>query len=427
MIKIIGHQNTTSFGGIHLVHGKVQEFGLKSLIDNTLGRRSPNAVFSYSDAILQQCYIALCGGDCAEDTLNLGKTFEQLKDFKVCSPDTILGIQKELSTPQQTLLSKNGNENQINCNDLLNKLMLKLSVRMGLLSSQQKGYTLDFDHQFLATEKADAKKGYKKESGYFPGVASIKNIPLYIENRNGNCHVSFDQLATIKRIAQRLKEQGIQVARWRMDSGSYIKDVLHYIDEQLQGLFYIRAQKSDTLLGLAANCEGWQAAQINEQHYQLNSFDYEFGSNKYRIVAYRQLKKDKQLDLRTSDAYRYLFIITNDRKWDEQTIIRFYNQRGNAERLFDIQNNDFNWRKLPFSKMEHNTVYLHIMAICNMMHQWLLGLFCNQVQGLTTNTRLKKFIFLLICIPAKVIRSGRRKIVKLFGAQRLNLSIQNTT
>lgn len=38
----------------------------------------------------------------------------------------------------------------------------------------------------------------------------------------------------------------------------------------------------------------------------------------------------------------FLFILTNDREKGEKQAVEFYNHRGNSERLFNIQNNDFN-------------------------------------------------------------------------------------
>ena len=37
-------------------------------------------------------------------------------------------------------------------------------------------YDVDFDHQFIETEKYDAKPTYKKFLGYRPGVAVIGNL-----------------------------------------------------------------------------------------------------------------------------------------------------------------------------------------------------------------------------------------------------------
>ena len=44
------------------------------------------------------------------------------------------------------------------------------------------GYDVDFDHQFIETEKYDAKPTYKKFLGYRPGVAVIGDMIVGIEN-----------------------------------------------------------------------------------------------------------------------------------------------------------------------------------------------------------------------------------------------------
>ena len=47
-------------------------------------------------------------------------------------------------------------------------------------------YDVDFDHQFIETEKYDAKPTYKKFSGYRPSVAVIGDLIVGIENSDGN-------------------------------------------------------------------------------------------------------------------------------------------------------------------------------------------------------------------------------------------------
>ncbi|MBK5203796.1 MAG: hypothetical protein JJE45_08770 [Prolixibacteraceae bacterium] len=50
--------------------------------------------------------LVLCGGECAEDiNTHLRKEIEQVKGFSVCSADTLLRMQKELSTPKETSVS----------------------------------------------------------------------------------------------------------------------------------------------------------------------------------------------------------------------------------------------------------------------------------------------------------------------------------
>ena len=60
-------------------------------------------------------------------------------------------------------------------------------------------YDVDFDHQFIETEKYDAKPTYKKFLGYRPGVAVIGDLIVGIENSDGNTNVRFQQKDTLKR------------------------------------------------------------------------------------------------------------------------------------------------------------------------------------------------------------------------------------
>jgi hypothetical protein len=61
-----------------------------------------------------------------------------------------------------------------------------------------KVYDLNYDNQIMVTEKYDAKRTYKKNKGYFPGIATIGNKVVYVENRDGNANVKFEQASTLK-------------------------------------------------------------------------------------------------------------------------------------------------------------------------------------------------------------------------------------
>ena len=52
-------------------------------------------------------------------------------------------------------------------------------------------YDVDFDHQFIETEKYDTKPTYKKFSDYRPSVAVIGDLIVGIENSDGNTNVPF--------------------------------------------------------------------------------------------------------------------------------------------------------------------------------------------------------------------------------------------
>ena len=80
-----------------------------------------------------------------------------------------------------------------NTADTLNTLLLNCIFASGQLKGGEM-YDVDFDHQFIETEKYDAKPTYKKFLGYRPGVAVIGDLIVSIENSDGNTNVRFHHL-----------------------------------------------------------------------------------------------------------------------------------------------------------------------------------------------------------------------------------------
>ena len=68
-----------------------------------------------------------------------------------------------------------GKTYDFNTADTLNTLLLNCIFASGQLKEGEM-YDVDFDHQFIETEKYDAKPTYKKFLGYRPGVAVIGDL-----------------------------------------------------------------------------------------------------------------------------------------------------------------------------------------------------------------------------------------------------------
>ena len=96
------------------------------------------------------------------------------------------------------------------------------------------------------------------------------------------------------------------------------------------------------------------------------------------------------------------------------TLIEHYNQRRGTEKIFDEMNNDFGWKKLPFSFLEQNTVFMLVMAMCRNFYLHLLNVLSEKTSFVKTSYRLKKFIFRFVIVPFKWIRKSRQKILKLY-------------
>ena len=101
--------------------------------------------------------------------------------------------------------------------------MNDLNIKSLLLTKQLKQgemYDFDYDNQIIEHEKYDAKRTYKHTTGYFPGVATINDKIVYVENRDGNANVKISQNETLERAYELIEENGIMIYRSRMDAGS---------------------------------------------------------------------------------------------------------------------------------------------------------------------------------------------------------------
>lgn len=161
------------------------------------------------------------------------------------SSDTILRGISELSTDNVTYTSDKGISYDINISENLNALLLDLLLDTGQLKSGAI-YDMDFDHEFLETEKYDAKLTYKHFKGYSPGVAVIGDKIVGIENRDGNANVRFHQADTLERIYSNIEGHGIKIGSSRMECESYSQDIIKVVMAHSERL-YIRTERYEWL------------------------------------------------------------------------------------------------------------------------------------------------------------------------------------
>ena len=419
-MKVINSaEKITSFGGFNFVFEAYKKSGLGRLIDCELGDRVKQWGFNYSDIILNHLAVYFNGGDTTEDiNEHLRTPMQSIRGMKVCSADTILRGLKELSISSQIIEHPESKiQHQFNINRKLNRLLIQSLLLTGQLNTAQK-FILDYDNKIIPTEKLDAARTYQKTSGYQPGVASVNNLVVYVEGRNGNSQAKFKQDETLKRVFANLAQQEIKISKFRADSASCQNEVIEVV-EQNSDFFYIRAissLKMQQRIGCIA-AKNWKKVRIGTQKMEvseLRSYRLLGGQRSYRLVVSRIPREDKQINLFTGEAYVYRSILTNDRKTSAKSIIAFYNQRGESERLFDVMNNDFGWTHLPCSYLSENTAYMILTSLYSNFYRYIISSFSEKLHWLQPTFRLKKFIFRFIAVAAKWIKTGRRYVLKLY-------------
>ncbi len=282
-------QEVNPFGGLNFISNSLKNSNLSDIIDNQLGNRERGAKYSYSDIFTALFMVFYAGGDKMENIdENLKEHMKTIDGILVPSPNTIGRGLLELSTEKE-IHTNSDVTHEYNDNPLLNQLLLKIQKETNLLNTNT-GYILDFDHQFIPTEKYDSKKSYKKKNGYFPGIASINDMPVYIENRNGNSNVKYLQDKTILKIFSALEKENIKIDKFRADAGSNIQKVIKLVEKHAK-TFYIRASKSDYMRQEIMSVDKWELVEINNIMVEVASVDYSLfdGANTYRLVIQRTI------------------------------------------------------------------------------------------------------------------------------------------
>ena len=414
MAKIaIKSKKITPFGGIFPI---MEHFTskLSNVIDNTLGKRCKSHGYQYSEIIRSLMCVYFCGGSCIEDVTSHLLTHLSLHPaLRTCSSDTILRAIKELTTENVTYISDKGKSYNFNTADNLNKLLINSLISTKVVNPDER-YDVDFDHQFIETEKYDAMPTYKRFMGYRVAVAIIDDKIALVENADGNTNVRFHQADTLHRFFTRLEEAGIHVDRFRADCGSCSKDIVSEVEKHSRR-FYIRANKCESLYDNIFSLRGWNKEEINGIDFELNSILVKKWDGKaYRLVIQRQRRINEELDLWEGE-YTYRCILTNDYESSNREIVEFYNLRGGKERIFDEMNNGFGWKHLPKSFMAENTVFLALTALIYNFFKTIMTRIDIKGFGLKTTNRIKAFVFKYITVPAKWTRTARQYVLNIYS------------
>jgi Transposase DDE domain. len=409
-------QTITPFGGISFVNDAFTSSGLSALIDKELGIRSKSVGYQYSEIFRNWFSIFFCGGNVAEDIqAHLRFTLENIPSNRVASADTLLRGIKELAVENTVVqVASSGNEYQFNINEKLNDLNIKsLLLTKQLVNGNS--YDFDYDNQILAHEKYDAKPTYKKNTGYFPGVATIGDKIVYIENRDGNANVKTGQAETLERAYKLLNKNGIEINRSRMDAGSY-SEVIIKVVAKYSKRFYLRANKCEALTETLRTITNWESMELNFKSCEVTSIPFTnfLAENNYRLVVMREKTRDPQLDLFEGKKYNYRCILTDDHNSSEKEVIDYYNNRGACEKTFDIMNNDFGWGHLPCSDINHNTVYLILTAMIKNFYNYIVKKVSEAFDDILPTSRLKKFLFRFICVAGTWIKQSRQWKLRLY-------------
>lgn len=420
-MKIVkSDRKISSFGGTLPVLKFLRDFKIPELIRECLGTRVKQAKYSYEDVLTAWMLTNFCGGYRLDHITSRRKHLSVIPDLKLPSHDTLGRVMKKLATdislfyPKKTTDKKGKfdttvNGQQVNINEPMNNLLLKTTLKLGLINPGET-HTLDLDVTIVPNECYDAKMSYKKTRAYAPMVCSIGQLPIFIENRNGNVAAISRIFENVEHSVNILKEQNIQIDKVRMDSGGYALDAMEYMDNE--GIkFFIGAKRSPGMMREVAKHKTWNRFQLETtQHFwDCEAADVRFrmvhGKVDYRLVVMRAKLDEHKLPTKwlEHEGYAYRIIITNDWTSSIEEIVTFHNARGAVERSYDVLKNHFGFRLPPFSNMNENSVFMLIAALTNNIYQALIARVSKEFKKLSPVSRLRDFIQYFMTVSLEIV------------------------
>lgn len=425
-MKVLKSSQISSFGGLNFVLEAFNKIGVDKLIDSQFPQLPRQSKYNWKDLLYSFWSVFFCGGDCAEDiSVNLKTGLKNNPFAKLPSPDRVLNRLKELAKPGIYInMPGRTKTHHFSINQPLNNINQLLFKK---LNKNNEGHVLDYDNTLIFSNKTDAVKTYKKRYGYNPGVGIIGKNIVYVENRNGNSNADAMQKETLERMFKLLKKNKIAIKYFRADGASYGLSAINEIQKNVDHLF-VRCRMSAALNETILKIEEWDELNIDGKKVYRGSTLFTPFKNQakrtnqthllkqYRLVITKEPRDDGQINLFTGEAYNYRGILTNDFESSNDEVVIFYNQRGAIEREFDVLKNDFGWNNMPFSKLEQNTVFLIITAMCRNLYEYIINEFSKFFKYLKPYYRIKKFIFRFICIPGKWVKTARAYKLRIYGS-----------
>ena len=441
-----------AIGGIGAMHLLSQRLGIAKAIDSNLHLLKVHLPYSESDHVLNFAYNALAGGTCIED-LELLRNNEGYLDTlgaqRIPDPTTAGDFCRRFETADVDRLQ-----------DTLN------DQRVVVWRQQPASFfdeaIIDGDGTEVGTS-GECKDGiglsYEGTWGFNVLVISLANTgePLYLVNRPANrpsqegAADRFDQaLALVKRAGFRRVlfrgdtdfSQTKHLDRWHEQGVLFIfgfdnhANVVAKADALPESAWTLlqRAPHYGVKTEPRTPRTNFKAAIVEAKEYrnlhlvkeEVAEFDYQPGACKtsYRMVV---LKKTITVERGQKVLYpeiRYFFYLTNRRDLSVAEVVASANDRCNQENLHAQLKGGVHALRAPVGSLVSTWAYMVMTALAWSMKAWLAlllpisgrwGVRYLEEQRALLRMEFRTFLNSLIRIPAQVIRTGRKIVLRVMA------------
>jgi hypothetical protein len=433
----------TNYGGIGAIHLMGQRLGLAQEIDNRLQLLKRHLPYHESDHVLNLAYNALLEGQRLED-IELRRNDEAFLDG--------LGAQR---IPDPTT---SGDFTRRFDQDAVLRLMEAINAtRERVWEKQPEDFLcqafLDIDGTIAGTLgecKGGMALSYKGIWGYAPLIISLANTRevLYLVNRPGNVVSHAGCVPWIDRAIGLLRPHAGEITL-RGDTDFTLSAELDRWDGQgIKFIFGMDAHPKVVQLAEALPETAWQPLErlaryeiateprgkpprikeamvrfkgyLNKKLVGENVAAFDYQPNKcgrrYRLVVVRKNISVQKGETVLLEDLKYFFYLTNHTAYGAAQIVALANERCDQENVIEQLKNGVNAMRMPVNDLMSNWAYMVMSALAWNLKAWYGLLMPNRQRGLELlRMEFRRFLHLIVRLPAQIVRSGRRIIYRILG------------
>lgn len=409
----------TARSGLAIFNEYLDKLDFSKTVDAYLPKPGSNKGFPPSYYINTLITMLHAGGQYLEDVrlLQNDEGLKKLLNFKIPSADAIGDFLRKMGSQAYAMLGLT----RVN-NDLLHTYF----------ANREPGpLVLDIDATAIESGKRDAKYTYKGFKGYMPIVGHVDQFIIGEEFREGNIAPADRNLEFIKYCLLQMPQEH-KITAIRADSASYQAEIINLChDNNLE--YAIGGKITESL--------ATEIKAISEQDWQIYTDRSGFNTGRHVASMVWSMEKTKHAftlvivrskienpDLFNWGEYKYHVVATNISNKTNTEIMQWYSQRGeDSENRIKELKCGFAMEYMPSGSFEANTAFFRIGALAYNLSL----LFKKEVLGEEfTRATIATIRLYIYQIPAKIIRSARRLVLKttiaavdLFQQMRLKIGL----
>lgn len=382
----------SSHSGVVLLQEFIKTLEFAQLIDANLTVKKRERGYSESAAILGLIYNMIVGGSC-------------LSDLNVLRGDggtlSLLGFD-EMIAPQTSgeFLRKFHIGEIWNLHRVQKQLQEKMRVGQNF-----KTCTIDLDgslYEQQSKDKQGSKKSYTGKYGYQPlfGFWAEEEELLFSHLLAGNRRASGKAIWFLRQTLRRVPERSL--IKLRADGEFYGWDLIKYCESK--GIIYgISAHKNEPL---RERIESIEKRKWKRSKYYKGAEVAEFRYRPARQIERRYIvKREKAVDKRGREYYRYHCFVTNDEQTKGDKLMKWQLRRCQAENLIKEHKSGFSLEKLPTRNYQANWAYLVIGGLAYNLVNWFKKKILPRSYAQAT---IKTIRHRILNLAGKIVRTGRR-------------------